>query len=97
MTKVGVARLKAELSRYLDVVKHGQDVIITERGRPIARLTVMRGSEESTSRRERLARAGVLTLGTGRLRPELRRPPRGPVAAGNGVLRALLEERAEGR
>ena len=97
MTKVGVARLKAELSRYLDVAKHGHDVIITERGRPVARLTALQGAEKSSSRRERLARAGVLTLGTGRLRPQLRRPPRGPAAVGNGVLRALLEERAEGR
>jgi prevent-host-death family protein len=97
MTKVGVARLKAELSRYLAVAKHGHDVIITERGRPVARLTALRGSAKSSSRRERLARTGVLTLGTGRLRPELRRPPRGSVATGNGVLRALLEERAEGR
>ena len=97
MTKVGVARLKAELSRYLDVAKHGHDVIITERGRPVARLTALRGTEKTSSRRERLARTGVLTLGTGRLRPELRRPPRGSVAVGNAVLRALLEERAEGR
>jgi prevent-host-death family protein len=96
MTKVGVARLKAELSRYLDVAKHGQDVIITERGRPVARLTALHGADKAGSRRERLARAGVLILGTGRLRPELRRPPKGP-AVGAGVLRALLEERSEGR
>ena len=94
MTKVGVARLKAELSRYLDVAKHGHDVIITERGRPVARLTALRGADKASSRRERLAMAGVLTLGMGRLRPELRRPSRGSIAIGNGVLRALLEERA---
>ena len=63
----------------------------------MARLTALRGTEKTSSRRERLARTGVLTLGTGRLRPELRRPPRGSVAVGNAVLRALLEERAEGR
>ena len=96
MTKVGVARLKAQLSRYLAVAKHGEDVIITERGRPVARLTALRTPDKAASRRERLARAGALILGTGRLRPELRRPPRGP-AVGAGVLRALLEERAEGR
>ena len=97
MTKVGVARLKAELSRYLDVAKHGHDVIITERGRPVARLTALRGSEKSSSRRERLARAGVLTLGKGRVRPALRKPPTGSAKIGAAVLAALLEERAEGR
>jgi prevent-host-death family protein len=97
MTKVGVARLKAELSRYLDVAKHGHDVIITERGRPVARLTALRGADKAGSRRERLARAGVLILGKGRVRPALRKPPRGSAKVGAGVLAALLEERAEGR
>lgn len=35
MITVGVARLKAELSRYLDAAKHGQEVLITERGRSV--------------------------------------------------------------
>jgi prevent-host-death family protein len=96
MTTVGIARLKAQLSRYLDVAKHGEDVVITERGRPVAKLVALQGTAKTESRRERLARAGVLILGKGRLRPELGRPPRGP-AVGDSVLRALLEERAEGR
>lgn len=97
MTKVGVARLKANLSRYLDVAKNGEEVVITERGRPVAKIVALRGAERSESRRERLARAGVLSLGTGRLRPALLKPPRGPASIGAGVLRALLDERAEGR
>jgi len=97
MTKVGVARLKAELSRYLAVAKHGEEVVITERGRPVAKLVALRGAENPKSRLQRLARAGVLTLGKGRVRPSLRKPPRGPASAGAGVLRALLDERAEGR
>ena len=96
MTKVGVARLKAELSRYLAAAKHGQEVLITEHGRPVAKLVALRGTDTAGSRRERLARAGLLAPGTGRLRPLLRRPPQGrPV--GNAVLRALLDERSEGR
>jgi prevent-host-death family protein len=96
MTKVGVARLKAQLSRYLDVAKHGEEVVITERGRPIAKLVALHARERAESRRERLARAGLLIPGTGRLRAALRKPPRGP-AVGAAVLHALLEERAEGR
>ncbi|MBI1734647.1 MAG: type II toxin-antitoxin system prevent-host-death family antitoxin [Candidatus Rokubacteria bacterium] len=97
MTKVGVARLKAQLSRYLEVVKHGEEVVITERGRPVAKLVALRGAEQSESRRERLARAGLLTLGAGRIRPAFFRPLRGPASMGTAVLRALLEERADGR
>ena len=97
MTRVGVARLKAELSRYLDVAKNGEVVVITDRGRPVAKIVAVRGTEGTQSRRERLARAGVLSLGTGRVRRALLKPPRGPATIGAGVLRALLDERAEGR
>ena len=62
MTRVGVARLKAELSRYLDAAKQGQEILITERGRPVARLVALRGSQRAGSRRQRLARAGLLAL-----------------------------------
>src|SRR5688572_26725301 len=96
MTKVGVARLKAELSRYIAAAKHGEEVLITERGRPVARLVALRGTERAGSRRERLARAGVLTLGTGRLRAALRQVPKGR-SVGTAVLRALLDERSESR
>jgi prevent-host-death family protein len=97
MAKVGVARLKAELSRYLAVAKHGEEVVITERGRPVAKLVALHGTAKTESRRERLARAGVLTLGKGRVRAALRKPPKGSTAMGASVLAALLEERAEGR
>jgi prevent-host-death family protein len=97
MTKVGVALLKAQLSRYLEVAKHGEDVVITDRGRPVAKLVALRGSEDGASRRQRLARAGVLTLGAGRIRRSFFKPLRGSAAIGDAVLRALLEERAEGR
>jgi prevent-host-death family protein len=97
MTKVGVARLKAELSRYLDAVKHGQEVVITERGQPVAKLVPLPAADRAETRRERLARAGLLKLGRGRVRPSLRRLPKGPARVGDAVLAALLEERAEGR
>ena len=37
-TVVGVRELKAHLSRFMDKVKAGQTVVITERGKPIARI-----------------------------------------------------------
>ena len=35
---VGVRELKNRLSAYLDLVKSGQEIVVTEHGRPIARL-----------------------------------------------------------
>ncbi len=97
MTTAGVAQLKARLSRYLDQVKHGQEVVVTERGVPVAKIVPLRGAELAETRRERLARAGVLQLGTGRVRASLLKPPKGRVGVGAGVLKALLAEREEGR
>ena len=38
MINVGVKEIKNNLSRYLTHVKKGEEVIITERGKPVARI-----------------------------------------------------------
>jgi prevent-host-death family protein len=96
MKTTGIAQLKAHLSRYLDQVKGGQEVLITERGMPVAKLVPLRSEERRESRRERLARSGLLQRGRGKLRRSLLKPPAGP-PVGKGVLEALLAERREGR
>lgn len=96
MKTTGVAELKAHLSRYLDHVKGGQEVVITERGRPVAKLVPLQRAKRRESRRQRLARAGLLLMGPGRLRASLLRPPAGP-RLGAGVLQTLLAEREAGR
>lgn len=97
MRRAGVAELKARLSQYLDQVKGGQEVVVTDRGRPVAKLVPLTSAEQGRSRRERLVRAGLLIPGRGRVRLALLRPPTGHPAQGRGVLEALLEERREGR
>jgi prevent-host-death family protein len=88
---------KANLSRYLERVRHGQEVVVTERGVPVAKIVPLVAAERAESRREQLARTGLLQLGSGRVRPSLLKPPKGPTKLGAGVLKALLEEREEGR
>lgn len=97
MASAGIADLKARLSSYLKQVKAGHEVLITERGVPVAKLVPLEFSERRGSRRERLAKEGRLILGRGRVREELRTPPKGDPSVGASVLEALLEERAEGR
>ena len=96
MQTIGVAQLKAHLSRYLAHVKSGQEVVVTERGRPVAKLVPLPAAGSRESRRERLIRAGTLLPGTQRIPAPLLRPPRGP-RVGDAVLELLLEERREGR
>jgi prevent-host-death family protein len=104
-TTASIAQVKARLSDYLRRVKRGDDVIITERGAPIARLTALEVTERRATRRERLARLGVVRPGRGRPRKALLSPPAGmPEATGDestwpgaGVLDALITDRREDR
>ncbi len=96
MASVGLAELKARLSAFLKQVKAGQELLITERGVPVARIVPLPSASERNGRRERLAKEGLLHLGNGRVRDLLRNPPEGE-QIGQGVLDALIAEREEGR
>lgn len=97
MIQVGVAELKAKLSEYLARVQRGEEIAVTDRGRPIARLVppIQRSDSEENARLLDLQRRGVIRLGSGVIpdtfwkmdRPE---DPEGRVRA------AIEEERAEG-
>ncbi len=75
---VAITDLRAHLSVWLDRVRHGDQVIITERGVPVARLLGM----SSTATLERLAAEGMIgrpeaaqrPKATGQPRPRPRRP-----------------------
>ena len=90
-----VAQIKARLSEYLRHVKNGSEVLITERGVPVARLVPLAPDERRATREERLIRAGALRPPGGPRRPlgEAKRKS----GAGRAVLEAVLEERTEGR
>lgn len=95
-TTASVADLKARLSEFLRRVKSGSEVVITERGVPVARLTGLESAERRATRRDRLVRSGAVRLGKGRVRRLLQAAPAGELA-GTTVLQALLDERAESR
>ena len=54
---VGVRELKNQLSNYLDRVKAGEEITVTEHGRPIARLTP---TAPEVDRRAALIEAGIV-------------------------------------
>jgi len=95
--RAGVAELKAGLSHYLERVKAGHEVLVTDRGQPVAKIVPIGTAGRRGSRRARLVREGTLLPGRGRVRASLLRPPAGSAAKGGAVLDALLEERREGR
>ena len=49
MRKVGLAEAKAQLSALLDAVEAGEEVVITRRGRPVARVVQERPAVPAAS------------------------------------------------
>lgn len=57
-TTVGVRDMKNNLSRYLDRVRQGEEILITDRGAPVARLV---GAGSAASSLQGLIDAGLAT------------------------------------
>lgn len=98
MKPAKVSEVKAELSRYLARVKRGEEVVITERGRPVAKLVPIPPDEDPEMGRMRdLERRGVVSVhGSGRIPAVFWDRPRAQDPGGS-LRQALLDERREGR
>lgn len=96
MKQASVAELKARLSEYLAAARRGEDVIVTDRGRPVARLSGLDAERQLEARVSELVRAGVMRPPQRQLGPSFWDTVR-PTDARGASLDALLAERAEGR
>ena len=96
MKTATVSKLKASLSAYLRQVKAGEEVLVTERGRPIAKLAPAVGSETLPEHLIEMEKQGLIKRGSGNLPKGFWDLPR-PKDPKGLVLKALLEEREEGR
>ena len=92
MKSVGVAELKAKLSEYLAMVKGGEEVVITERGEPIAKLVRVEPVEGEL---ERLVKKGIVTPPVEPLPSDFFDRPR-PKAKGEPISETVIRERREG-
>jgi prevent-host-death family protein len=96
MKTAAVSDLKARLSKYLSRVKAGEEVLITDRGNPVARLLPV--AHPSTLRETIISmeKRGLIRVGSGKLPKDFWTMPKAEDSQGL-VLRALLEEREGGR
>lgn len=93
--RVSIGRLKARLSEYVRRTRAGEAVIVTDRGRPVARLAPLEGDVAVESRVAQLVRAGLARKPRRALELDAlaRDRPRDPDGRS---LESILEERAEG-
>lgn len=95
MKTTTVSKLKAALSGYLRRVKAGEEVLITERGRPVAKLTPALSPHTLPEYLAEMEKQGLIKLGTGRLPKGFWDMPR-PEDPKGSVLKAVLRDREEG-
>lgn len=91
MITAGIKELKNQLSRYIALVKKGDDVLITERGRIIARV-VKENSRRSSLRQELqlLVMKGQIIMPSNEIRRDIPKPVKLP---GKAVSEMVIEDR----
>jgi prevent-host-death family protein len=91
MVTAGIKELKNQLSRYIALVKKGDDVLITERGRVIARV-VKEDSHHASLRQELrpLVLRGQVILPTRDIKRDIPDPIKVP---GKAVSEIVIEDR----
>jgi len=83
--EVGIRELRNHLSRYLDEVRQGEEIVVTDRGRAVARLVPLSGERKI----DRLIAEGLVT-------PAKNRGPRTvpkPIKIDGTVSDLIIEER----
>ena len=73
MSQVGVRELKDRLSGYLKRVQGGEEIVVTERGRSVARIVPVKTSSLQRAF-EPMLREGAVRWGGGKPRGASRRP-----------------------
>lgn len=97
MKTAAISKLKASLSEFLTKVKKGEEVLITERGKPIAKIIPLdRNDSKVSARLMTLERAGLVKIGKGEIPDSFWKLPRHKDKKGL-ALKTLLQERNEGR
>ncbi|MGL4745369.1 MAG: type II toxin-antitoxin system Phd/YefM family antitoxin [Dermatophilaceae bacterium] len=86
-TDVGVSALRADISQWIQRARDGEEVVVTERGTPVARLVAV----DSAPLLEQLTRDGVIAAPRRAARPKVRTARR--VAARLSVSDLVGEQR----
>ncbi|HSY91411.1 MAG TPA: type II toxin-antitoxin system prevent-host-death family antitoxin [Candidatus Binatus sp.] len=95
MRTVNIADLKARLSAHIRRVRAGEEVLVCDRNKPVARI-IPCGLEDYSEQEQRLIARGVLTPPVRRRRPSASWPkPAGNIP--DGVMDRIWEEEREGR
>jgi prevent-host-death family protein len=95
MRTVNIAELKAHLSAHIQLVRDGEEVLVCERNKPVARIVPCR-LEEHSQQEQRLVANGLLALPLDK-RPTSISWPDPPGDVPDEVIHEVWREEREGR
>jgi prevent-host-death family protein len=84
VVEIGIRELRADLSKWVQRVRRGDEVVVTDRGTPVARLVPAKGERTL----DRLIREGVVEPA-----PSRKRPAPKPIEGANGISDLVIEGR----
>jgi len=95
MRRVNIGELKARLSAHIKMVKNGEEVLVCDRNKPVARIVPCPLEDESERERRLIAR-GIMTPPLKKRRSPVSWPdPPGNIS--DEVMEKLWQEEREGR
>jgi prevent-host-death family protein len=97
MRSATLTEAKNRLSALVDQVRAGETIVLTDRGRPVARLEPVTTLHDPSGRKARLERAGIVRIGRARPPLELLRMTPPALGPGASAVRVILDERRDSR
>lgn len=95
MKTTNIAELKNRLSSFLADVKRGEEILISDRNKPIAKIVPLHNTQDFSAEELALAAAGVLRLPEKQALPESFWKEKRPDVASETAIKAVLDERDE--
>ncbi len=95
MRSAPIAKLKAGLSGYLESVKAGEQVVVTDRGRPVALIVPVDPAITQDERRAELLAKGMIRPGRGPIPLDLIDQPGAPGLTVERALQAVHDIRED--
>jgi len=91
MLQVGLREANMHFSKYLKIVRDGQEVVVTERGTPVAIIKPLIKEETSEDKIRRLEEQGILRKAVKRNLP----PGRPIIITGKSLSETVIEGRED--
>ncbi len=95
MESAAISEFKARMSEFIGRVKAGEEILVTDRGKPVARVIPVRPFDDMEQLLLHLEKEGLINRGKGRLHGDFWKA-RKPEDQEGLILKALQEEREEG-